>query len=43
MASIDIICLSCSAADGVFRNGKNTAGHQRYRCFPAYCKLLGIH
>ncbi|WJY13842.1 hypothetical protein PCO82_14960 [Pectobacteriaceae bacterium CE90] len=22
MASIDVICLSCSAVDGVFRNGK---------------------
>ncbi|MFY8837202.1 IS1 family transposase, partial [Klebsiella pneumoniae] len=23
---------SCSATDGVVRNGKSTAGHQRYLC-----------
>ncbi|MGI5779780.1 IS1 family transposase, partial [Escherichia coli] len=23
-------CPSCSATDGVVRNGKSTAGHQRY-------------
>ncbi|EMJ7902346.1 IS1 family transposase, partial [Klebsiella pneumoniae] len=27
MASISIRCPSCSATDGVVRNGKSTAGH----------------
>ncbi|WP_353734364.1 MULTISPECIES: IS1 family transposase, partial [Enterobacteriaceae] len=27
MASISISCPSCSATDGVVRNGKSTAGH----------------
>ncbi|EPG6894046.1 IS1 family transposase, partial [Escherichia coli] len=27
MASISIRCPSCSATEGVVRNGKNTAGH----------------
>ncbi|WP_341466106.1 IS1 family transposase, partial [Shigella sonnei] len=31
MASVSISCPSCSATDGVVRNGKSTAGHQRYR------------
>ncbi|MBW8388812.1 hypothetical protein K1D81_22730, partial [Escherichia coli] len=26
------IRTSCSATDGVVRNGKSTAGHQRYLC-----------
>ncbi|MDI7171685.1 IS1 family transposase, partial [Escherichia coli] len=26
MASVSISCLSCSATDGVVRNGKSTAG-----------------
>ncbi|MCX3528923.1 IS1 family transposase, partial [Escherichia coli] len=30
MASISIRCPSCSATEGVARNGKSTAGHQRY-------------
>ena len=30
MASISIRCPSCSATEGVVRNGKSTAGHQRY-------------
>ncbi len=30
MASVSISCPSCSATDGVVRNGKSTAGHQRY-------------
>ncbi|EIG4046143.1 IS1 family transposase, partial [Escherichia coli] len=34
MASISIRCPSCSATEGVVRNGKNTAGHQRYLCSP---------
>ena len=29
MASISISCPSCSATEGVVRNGKSTAGHQR--------------
>ncbi len=29
MASVSISCPSCSATDGVVRNGKSTAGHQR--------------
>ncbi|EOW4448891.1 TPA: IS1 family transposase, partial [Escherichia coli] len=29
MASISIRCPSCSATDGVVRNGKSTTGHQR--------------
>ncbi|WP_305781554.1 IS1 family transposase, partial [Escherichia coli] len=29
MASIFIRCPSCSATEGVVRNGKSTAGHQR--------------
>ncbi|HDC9022729.1 TPA: IS1 family transposase, partial [Escherichia coli] len=28
MASISIRCPSCSAPEGVVRNGKSTAGHQ---------------
>ncbi|WP_130843078.1 IS1 family transposase [Escherichia coli] len=32
MASVSISCPSCSATDGVVRNGKSTAGHQRYLC-----------
>ncbi|HBX1935203.1 TPA: IS1 family transposase, partial [Klebsiella pneumoniae subsp. pneumoniae] len=27
MASISITCPSCSATEGVVRNGKSTAGH----------------
>ncbi|MBY2952383.1 IS1 family transposase, partial [Escherichia coli] len=27
---------SCSATDGVVRNGKSTAGHQRYLC--SHCR-----
>ncbi|MCR1566473.1 IS1 family transposase, partial [Mixta sp.] len=27
MASVSITCPSCSATDGVVRNGKSTAGH----------------
>ncbi|MGJ7811163.1 IS1 family transposase, partial [Klebsiella pneumoniae] len=27
MASVSISCRSCSATDGVVRNGKSTAGH----------------
>ncbi|MBC9214717.1 IS1 family transposase, partial [Escherichia coli] len=27
MASVSISCHSCSATDGVVRNGKSTAGH----------------
>ncbi|WP_349813946.1 IS1 family transposase, partial [Escherichia coli] len=29
MASVSISCPSCSATDGVVRNGKSTAGHPR--------------
>ena len=29
---VSISCPSCSATDGVVRNGKSTAGHQRYLC-----------
>ncbi|MCA7117646.1 IS1 family transposase, partial [Escherichia coli] len=29
MASISIRCPSCSTTEGVVRNGKSTAGHQR--------------
>lgn len=32
MAFISISCPSCSATEGVVRNGKSTAGHQRYLC-----------
>ncbi|MDO1958125.1 IS1 family transposase, partial [Escherichia coli] len=32
MASVSISCPSCSATDGVLRNGKSTAGHQLYLC-----------
>ncbi|MDV1268333.1 IS1 family transposase, partial [Citrobacter freundii] len=28
MACISISCPSCSATEGVVRNGKSTAGHQ---------------
>ncbi|POT49059.1 hypothetical protein C3392_02235, partial [Klebsiella pneumoniae] len=31
MASVSISCPSCSATDGVVRNGKSTAGHQHRR------------
>ncbi|WP_342355645.1 IS1 family transposase, partial [Escherichia coli] len=33
MASVSISCPSCSATDGVVRNGKSTAGHQRTLVF----------
>ena len=33
--AVSISCPSCSATDGVVRNGKSTAGHQRYLCSPA--------
>ncbi|MEW3303217.1 IS1-like element transposase, partial [Escherichia coli] len=33
MASVSISCPSCSATDGVVRNG---AGHQRYLC--SHCR-----
>ncbi|MBW9329378.1 hypothetical protein FHB87_22200 [Escherichia coli] len=36
MASVSISCSSCSATDGVVRNGKSTAGHQRYLC--SHCR-----
>ncbi|STP17831.1 IS1 transposase [Escherichia coli] len=36
MASISIRCPSCSATEGVVRNGKSTAGHQRYLC--SHCR-----
>ncbi|MDD0403466.1 IS1-like element transposase, partial [Shigella sonnei] len=32
MASVSISYPSCSATDGVVRNCKSTAGHQRYLC-----------
>ncbi|WP_354615577.1 IS1 family transposase [Escherichia coli] len=35
MASV-LGCPSCSATDGVVRNGKSTAGHQRYLC--SHCR-----
>ena len=31
-----ISCPSCSATEGVVRNGKSTAGHQRYLC--SHCR-----
>ncbi|MDA4554765.1 IS1 family transposase, partial [Escherichia coli] len=34
MASVSISCTSCSATDGVVRNGKSTAVHKRYLCTP---------
>ncbi|XPE49686.1 IS1 family transposase [Shigella flexneri] len=39
MASVSISCSSCSATDGVARNGKSTAGHQRYLC--SHCRKHG--
>ncbi|MDC7015559.1 IS1 family transposase [Escherichia coli] len=36
MASISISCPSCSATEGMVRNGKSTARHQRYRC--SHCR-----
>ncbi|WP_139840834.1 IS1 family transposase, partial [Klebsiella michiganensis] len=36
MASVYISCPSCSVTDGVVRNGKSTAGHQRYLC--SHCR-----
>ncbi|WP_422917667.1 IS1 family transposase [Shigella boydii] len=38
MASISIRCPSCSATEGVVRNGKSTAGHQRYLC--SHCRKM---
>lgn len=29
MASVSVCCPSCSATQGVMRNGKSTSGHQR--------------
>ncbi|HBE1428171.1 TPA: hypothetical protein KL071_004857, partial [Salmonella enterica subsp. enterica serovar 4,[5],12:i:-] len=40
MASVSISCPSCSATDGVVRNGKSTAGHQRYLC-SALLQIVG--
>ena len=36
VASVSISCPSCSATDGVVRNGKSTAGHQRSLC--SHCR-----
>ncbi|MFP0024101.1 IS1 family transposase, partial [Escherichia sp. WS1860] len=36
MTSVSISCPSCSATDGGVRNGKSTAGHQRYLC--SHCR-----
>ncbi len=36
MASIPISCPTCSATEGAVRNGKSTAGHQRYLC--SHCR-----
>ncbi|MBM2865012.1 MULTISPECIES: IS1 family transposase, partial [Shigella] len=36
MASVSISYPSCSATDGVVRNCKSTAGHQRYLC--SHCR-----
>ena len=36
MASVSISCPSCSATEGVVRNGNSTAGHQRYLC--SHCR-----
>ncbi|HHB7739421.1 TPA: IS1 family transposase, partial [Klebsiella pneumoniae] len=36
MASVSISCPSCSATEGVVRNGKSTAGHQRNLC--SHCR-----
>ncbi|ELM7706954.1 IS1 family transposase, partial [Escherichia coli] len=33
-------CPSRSATDGVVRNGKSTAGHQRYLC--SHCRKRGL-
>ncbi|AXI37967.1 Mobile element protein (plasmid) [Escherichia coli] len=41
MASVSISCPSCSATDGVVRNGKSTAGHQRYLCSQESIKNIG--
>lgn len=32
MAKIDVVCLRCSEAKGVIRNGHSTSGAQLYRC-----------
>nr|WP_311207629.1 IS1 family transposase [Escherichia coli] len=32
MASVSISCPSCSATDGVVRNGKSTASQNRWSC-----------
>ncbi len=32
MASISVSCPACTGTEGVLRNGKSTAGHQRYLC-----------
>ncbi|MDI6941324.1 IS1 family transposase, partial [Escherichia coli] len=36
MASVSISCPSCSATDGVVRNGKSNPAHQRYLC--SHCR-----
>ncbi|WP_332129035.1 IS1 family transposase, partial [Escherichia coli] len=36
MASISIRTPSCSATEGVVRNGKSPAGQQRYLC--SHCR-----
>lgn len=34
MASIPVRCPASAGTEGVVRNGKSTAGHQRYLCKP---------
>ncbi len=41
MASVSVCCPSCSATEGVMRNGKSTAGHQRYLC--SHCRKHAAH
>ena len=42
MASISIRCPSCSATEGVVRNGKSTAGPQRVCASVSYQQLHGF-
>jgi len=36
VAFVSVCCPSCSASEGVVRNGKSTTGHQRYLC--SHCR-----
>ena len=40
MASVSISCPSCSATEGVVRNGKSTDGHPSFLC--SHCRKTNL-